>query len=191
LAGGATAAAFRAVLIFGLRLTMLFLASRIAAWSGAVDLPTVAVPADIKDLLTSTEFAGALPQRDRLNGNNLRRHASPGGLDNGKPYVSAFRRSTAGDLNAYGRPNRDLAAVTAGSPCPSRQQHHTSVTPRRRVWGEKRMMRMDAEGCGNGGAVESVEKQKQLSHSSHSPLGNLAKAARFPHSHSPRRRSKL
>jgi hypothetical protein len=26
------------------------------------------------------------------------------------------------------------------------------------------------EGCGNGGVVESVEKQKQLSHSFHHPL---------------------
>ena len=36
--------------------------------------------------------------------------------------------------------------------------------------------------CGNAGAVESVESQKQASPSSHEPLGNPAKkAARFPH----------
>ena len=29
---------------------------------------------------------------------------------------------------------------------------------------------MDAEGCGNGGAVDSMEKQKQLSHSPHRAL---------------------
>jgi len=30
------------------------------------------------------------------------------------------------------------------------------------------------ESCGNGGAVESVESQKQASHAFHEPLGNLA-----------------
>ena len=39
--------------------------------------------------------------------------------------------------------------------------------------------------CGNAGAVESVESQKQASPSFHEPLGNLAKRpARFPHFHS-------
>jgi hypothetical protein len=49
--------------------------------------------------------------------------------------------------------------------------------PRRKI--ERR------KSCGNAGAVESVESQKKASHSSHEPLGNLAKKpARFPHSHS-------
>src|SRR5258708_16043838 len=39
--------------------------------------------------------------------------------------------------------------------------------------------------CGNAGAVESVESQKQASPSFHEPLGKLAKRrARFPHFHS-------
>ena len=39
--------------------------------------------------------------------------------------------------------------------------------------------------CGNAGAVESVESQKQASHAFHEPLGNLANSgARFPHFHS-------
>src|SRR5450631_2295551 len=37
------------------------------------------------------------------------------------------------------------------------------------------------ESCGNGGAVESVENQKQVSHTSHEPLGNLAKSGRDSH----------
>jgi len=35
--------------------------------------------------------------------------------------------------------------------------------------------------CGNAGAVESVESQKQASHSFHEPLGNLAKSGRGSH----------
>jgi hypothetical protein len=34
------------------------------------------------------------------------------------------------------------------------------------------------EGCGNDGAVESVESQKQASPSFHEPLGNLANSRR-------------
>src|ERR1022692_2256828 len=37
------------------------------------------------------------------------------------------------------------------------------------------------ESCGNGGAVESVESQKQASHSFHEPLGNLANSRRDSH----------
>ena len=37
------------------------------------------------------------------------------------------------------------------------------------------------ESCGNGGAVESVESQKQASPSFHEPLGNLAKSRRDSH----------
>ena len=37
------------------------------------------------------------------------------------------------------------------------------------------------ESCGNAGAVESVESQKQASHSFHEPLGNLAKSRRDSH----------
>jgi len=37
------------------------------------------------------------------------------------------------------------------------------------------------EGCGNAGAVESVESQKQASHTFHEPLGNLAKRRRDFH----------
>jgi hypothetical protein len=37
------------------------------------------------------------------------------------------------------------------------------------------------EGCGNDGAVESVESQKQASHSFHEPLGNLANSRRDFH----------
>src|ERR1017187_1447190 len=37
------------------------------------------------------------------------------------------------------------------------------------------------ESCGNGGAVESVESQKQASHSFHQPLGNLANSRRDSH----------
>ena len=35
--------------------------------------------------------------------------------------------------------------------------------------------------CGNAGAVESVENQKQVSHSFHEPLGNPAKRRRDSH----------
>src|SRR6476646_9820892 len=39
--------------------------------------------------------------------------------------------------------------------------------------------------CGNAGAVESVESQRQASHSFHEPLGNLATSRRdSQHSHS-------
>src|SRR5450755_1871135 len=37
------------------------------------------------------------------------------------------------------------------------------------------------EGCGNGGAVESVESQKQASPSFNKPLGNLANSRRDSH----------
>jgi hypothetical protein len=37
------------------------------------------------------------------------------------------------------------------------------------------------EGCGNDGAVESVESQKQASPSFHKPLGNLANSRRDSH----------
>ena len=37
------------------------------------------------------------------------------------------------------------------------------------------------EGCGNDGAVESVESQKQASPSFHEPLGNLADSRRDSH----------
>ena len=37
------------------------------------------------------------------------------------------------------------------------------------------------ERCGNAGAVESVESQRQASHSFHEPLGNLAKRRRDFH----------
>ena len=40
---------------------------------------------------------------------------------------------------------------------------------------------MRPERCGNGGAVESVESQKQASHAFHEPLGNLAKGRRDSH----------
>jgi hypothetical protein len=36
-------------------------------------------------------------------------------------------------------------------------------------------------GCGNAGAVENVESQKQASHSFHEPLGNLAQKRRDFH----------
>ena len=39
----------------------------------------------------------------------------------------------------------------------------------------------EQESCGNAGAVESVERQKQASHSFHEPLGNLAKSRRDSH----------
>ena len=57
---------------------------------GAVALPVIAELAYKKDLLTTGESASALTQRDRSSGNGPRRHACPGGLDNGKPYVSVF-----------------------------------------------------------------------------------------------------
>jgi hypothetical protein len=40
---------------------------------------------------------------------------------------------------------------------------------------------MRQERCGNAGAVESVESQKQASHSFHEPLGNLANGRRDSH----------
>ena len=46
----------------------------------------------------------------------------------------------------------------------------------------KRWLRTEAEvSCGNAGAVESVESQKQASHSFHEPVGNLAKHRRDSH----------
>lgn len=45
----------------------------------------------------------------------------------------------------------------------------------------KRVIIRDRVSCGNAGAVESVESQKQASHSSHEPLGNLAKNRRDSH----------
>jgi hypothetical protein len=41
--------------------------------------------------------------------------------------------------------------------------------------------KQEKEGCGNDGAVESVESQKQASHSFHEPLGNLANNRRDFH----------
>jgi len=41
--------------------------------------------------------------------------------------------------------------------------------------------RMAAESCGNDGAMESVESQKQPSHSFHELLGNLARSRRDSH----------
>ena len=49
----------------------------------------------------------------------------------------------------------------------------TVTAPRRKTESE--------ESCGNAGAVESVESQKQASHSFHEPLGNLAKSRRDSH----------
>jgi hypothetical protein len=40
---------------------------------------------------------------------------------------------------------------------------------------------MSTKRCGNAGAVESVESQRQASHSFHQPLGNLAKGRRDFH----------
>ena len=114
-----------------------------AAFGGAVALPAVAARADTKNLLAAIESASALTQWDRPIGNGLRRHASPGRLDNGKPYVSVFRRSTAGDLLAYGCRIGTLPLSTAGSPCPSHQQHHISVKLLRRV----PEMTDDYDGC--------------------------------------------
>src|ERR1039457_4210971 len=37
------------------------------------------------------------------------------------------------------------------------------------------------ESCGNAGSVESVESQRQASHSFHEPLGNLANSGRDSH----------
>src|SRR5215472_1591886 len=41
--------------------------------------------------------------------------------------------------------------------------------------------RKPAQSCGNAGAVESVESQRQASLSFHEPLGNLAKGGRDSH----------
>jgi hypothetical protein len=46
------------------------------------------------------------------------------------------------------------------------------------VGGDQDRRRMS---CGNAGAVESVESQKQASPSFHEPLGNLAKIRRDSH----------
>src|SRR5271165_169331 len=62
---------------------------------------------------------------------------------------------------------------------------------RRRVRGEKRMMRMDDRGLWKWRGGGKRGKAKAAFPLFPPPLGNLAKAARFPHSHSPRRRSKL
>ena len=43
------------------------------------------------------------------------------------------------------------------------------------------MLATRKESRGNAGAVESVESQKQASHSFHEPLGNLAKSRRDSH----------
>src|SRR5882757_6713764 len=48
-----------------------------------------------------------------------------------------------------------------------------SPTPRQNPTGE--------ESCGNAGAVERVESQKQASHSFHEPLGNPAQKRRDSH----------
>ena len=50
---------------------------------------------------------------------------------------------------------------------------------RRRVGAAKE--KRQGESCGNGGAVESVESQKQASPSFHEPLGNLANGRRDFH----------
>jgi len=57
------------------------------------------------------------------------------GLDNGKPYVSVFRKSTAGDRVVYGR-RIGTRRCHGRVPCPSRQQHHTSGKLPRRVPGD-------------------------------------------------------
>src|SRR5271166_2376399 len=45
----------------------------------------------------------------------------------------------------------------------------------------RRNEKRKGEGCGNDGAVESVESRKQASHSFHEPLGNLANSRRDSH----------
>ena len=45
--------------------------------------------------------------------------------------------------------------------------------------------------CGNAGAVESVESQKQASPSFHEPLGNLAKGGEIPTFPQLRRRGRM
>ena len=49
---------------------------------------------------------------------------------------------------------------------------------------EPRKKTARTESCGNDGAVESLENQNQVFHSSHRPLEIAPTAARFPHSHS-------
>jgi len=128
LVAGVTAASLGSALIFSDCGPVSQLARRIATPWGAVALPAVAALADIKDLPAIGEPASALTQRDQINGKGLRRHASPGGLDNGKPSVSAFRRSTAvaGLLTVAD----GTLPLSRSGPCPSRQQHHTSVQRR-------------------------------------------------------------
>jgi len=46
---------------------------------------------------------------------------------------------------------------------------------------QRRREKTGPEGCGNAGAVESLESQKQASHSFHELLGNLAKSKRDFH----------
>jgi hypothetical protein len=91
LVAGVTAAAMGSVLISGDRGAVSQLASLFATLWGAVALPAVAAPADIKGLPATVKPARALPQQDRWIGSSLQRHASPGRLDNGKPSVSVSR----------------------------------------------------------------------------------------------------
>ena len=61
-----------------------------------------------------------------------------------------------------------------------KQQAESQVERRMRV--SCRQAKSESEeSCGNAGAVESVESQKQASHSFHEPLGNLAKSRRDSH----------
>jgi hypothetical protein len=132
LAAGVTAAAMGGALILGDRGTVSYFCEPHGGTLGSVAPPAVAAGADIKDLPATVKPAKALAQQERLIGNGLRRHASPGRLDNGKPYVSVFRSQrmvTGFPTVAESGPCRCHGRV----PCPSCQQHHTLGKPRRRA----------------------------------------------------------
>ena len=71
---------------------------------------------------------------------------------------------------------------TGGKPGRGRMRHRGDATTAKR---ERR------ESCGNAGAVESVESQKQASPSFHEPLGNLANSGEIPTFPQLRRRGRM
>ena len=169
-------------LIFGDRGTVLELASRSTARWGAVALPAVAARAHVEDLLTTDEWASAFPQRNRFSRNSPRRHACPGGLDNGSRLCQFLRDHRLTGLLTVAElgPCRCHGRV----PCQSRQPHHTAVKLVIVNLG-RGTMTMDAGGLWKWRARGKYGKAKAAFPHFPPSLGNLAKTARFPHFHSP------
>src|SRR2546423_5055963 len=100
-------------------------------------------------------------------GSDLQRRDDDGGRD--RPAGASQRDHRAEHPELPGGARKEES--TGGKPGPGRMMRRPP--PRRKTgWHES---------CGNAGAVESMERQRQAFHSFHEPLGNLAKRRRDSH----------